>query len=216
MVCFHFCFDLTYFQLAGFDFYNDPFWIYSRIVILSAFLVLVGASLWLSHESGIDFKKAWRRVLVIVANAALVSVATYAMFGGRWIFFGVLHFIAIASILGLPLVRHRLLALGVGCVCLWAGSLSNAIFDQPWLRWVGFMTHKPGTEDYVPLMPWFGVVATGIFLGPLLKHVSVAWNPRSSGWRLAAGAGRHTLLVYMVHQPILIGLLKLYLTAARS
>jgi uncharacterized membrane protein len=74
------------------------------------------------------------------------------------------------------------------------------------------MTHKPATEDYVPVIPWFGVVLIGIFLGnclqrrPALQFVRTIQLPGS----LAAGlalTGRHSLLIYMLHQPIMLGLL---------
>ncbi len=84
------------------------------------------------------------------------------------------------------------------------------LFDQPWLNWVGLMTHKPATEDYVPLFPWLGVVLLGISVGCWLA--SRGFEPLKP---LARGAptwltwlGRHSLLVYMVHQPILLGVLR--------
>ena len=141
MIGFHLCFDLSYFGLADFDFYRDPFWLNARIFILSAFLGLVGVSLWLVHGTEVCIGRAGKRIGIIACNAVLVSVATYLMFGERWIFFGVLHFIAVASLLGLLLVRSPPLALGAGVLCLWVGQYAHPLFDQPGLRWIGFMTH---------------------------------------------------------------------------
>jgi uncharacterized membrane protein len=216
MVAFHFCFDLSYFGLANLDFYQDPFWLNARIFILGSFLGLVGVGLWLAHSTEVPIGRAGKRIGIIACNAVLVSVATYLMFGERWIFFGVLHFIAAASLLGLLLVRSMPLALGAGMLCLWGGQYADPLFDQPGLRWIGFMTHKPATEDYVPLIPWFGVVALGIVAAPMLKMVGAAWRPRGRGWRAVSTAGRHTLLIYMLHQPLLIGAIKLFVAVTTA
>ena len=76
------------------------------------------------------------------------------------------------------------------------------------------MTHKPLTEDYVPLLPWFGAVLIGMFLtrraearGWFEKYSEVEFrNPIAK--RLVF-AGRHSLIIYMLHQPIFIGLISL-------
>ena len=72
------------------------------------------------------------------------------------------------------------------------------------------ITHKPATEDYVPLLPWLGVVMIGIALGHWLSLQQFRpLRPLIPGSAaLAVWMGRHSLLVYMVHQPILIGLLR--------
>jgi uncharacterized membrane protein len=151
------------------------------------------------------------RLGYIAAGAALISLSSYLMFGPRWIFFGVLHFVAVASIVGLAFVRRPWLALPVGIgLILLDGLFSHAFFDQSALQWLGLMTYKPPTEDYVPLIPWFGVVLIGIFAGHwLLRHQAA--RPLVHGWsgsspaRLLAFAGRHSLIIYMLHQPVLIG-----------
>jgi uncharacterized membrane protein len=85
-----------------------------------------------------------------------------------------------------------------------------ALLDPPWLNWVGLVTHRPATEDYVPLFPWFGVVLVGISLGGWLTEKRRRAMQRISracpGW--LTWLGRHSLLVYMVHQPVMIGILR--------
>jgi len=105
MVVYHFCFDLSYFGLADFNFYQDPFWLHSRTFILSMFLLLVGVSLVLAGGRKLDSRRYMRRLALLIASAVLISVATWWMFGERFVFFGVLHFIALASVLGLLFVR---------------------------------------------------------------------------------------------------------------
>lgn len=213
MIAYHFCYDLSYFGFARFDFFNDPFWLHARTLILSLFLLVVGISLTLSTRGGVRLRPYLKRLVVIAGCAALISVTSHFMFGPRWIFFGVLHFIAVASVVGLVFVRRPRLALLSGIAMIALDRLfSHAFFDQAGLQWLGLMTHKPPTEDYVPLIPWFGVVLLGIFLGNRLwlREATSAlsrWQSRSPWTGLLTRAGRHSLLIYMLHQPLLLGLL---------
>jgi uncharacterized membrane protein len=214
MVAFHFSYDLSHFGFAAFDFHNDPFWLHARTFILSLFLLLVGISLVLSTRHGVRLRSMLKRLGLIVGCAALISLSSYLMFGPRWIFFGVLHFIALASVIGPPFVRMPWLALLLGMSLITLDRLfSSAVFDQNALQWIGLMTHKPPTEDYVPLIPWLGVVLIGIFLACILSSkTQPAWIQRLNATRPArwlAFAGRHSLLIYMLHQPLLIGILQI-------
>lgn len=213
MVAFHFCFDLSYFGLADFNFYEDSFWLNARTLILSSFLFLVGVSLVLATRSGLILTRYLRRLGYLLAAALLVSVATWWMFAERFVFFGVLHFIALASVLGLLFVRAGWLNLVLGvALILAANRYQSPWFDEPGRRWIGLMTHKPPTEDYVPLLPWFGVVLLGIFAGPAMRRLARRWQPHSAASPLdwLAFAGRHSLLIYLLHQPMLMGALVLY------
>ncbi len=221
MVAFHFCFDLAHFGFAGFDFYNDAFWLNFRTVILSLFLLLVGVSLVLATQRGVNARRFAQRLLRVGGSAALVSVGTWWMFADRFVFFGVLHFITLASVLGLLFVRKPVVAVVLAVALLIIGNgLQLPWFDQPGWRWIGMMTHKPATEDYVPLLPWFGVVLAGIFVGDILSRrgrlqamngVLPAGHPLVRG---LAFSGRHSLLIYLLHQPVLFGLFSAYLAVA--
>ena len=138
MVIYHFCFDLSYYGLAGFDFYRDTFWLNARSFILSQFLGLVGVSLVLATSTGLNAKRYLRRLLLLLASAAFVSLSTWWMFGDRFVFFGVLHFIAVASVLGLLFIRAGWLNLflGVG-VIVFSLHYQSAWFDVPGWRWIG-------------------------------------------------------------------------------
>lgn len=213
MVGYHLCFDLNYFQLAAFDFYHGTFWLAAHFTIVSLFLLLVGISLHLATANGLRLAPYLRRLGVLAACAALVSASSYAMFPASGIFFGVLHFIAFASLLGLLFTRFYTVNLIVGMVWIAAGLLLQyPWFDQPGANWIGFMTHKPVTEDYVPLFPWFGVVLLGLFLGKTLA-LKGFWQKRASRQRgapparLLSWAGKHSLAIYMLHQPVLLGTL---------
>ena len=220
MVVFHFCFDLAYFELADFDFYRDPFWLNLRTFILSMFLGLVGVSLVLATRNGLDRKRYLKRLTLLVLSALAISASTWWMFGARFVFFGVLHFITVASVLGLLFLRFDWmnLLLGLGLIGF-AGNNSFNWFDQVGWRWIGLMTHKPATEDYVPLLPWFGVVLIGMFAARRLLRL--AWMQRLEHSlhdkrlvRILAFSGQRSLWIYLVHQPLLIGLISVYVRLA--
>lgn len=214
MIVYHFTFDLNYFQQVEIDFYNDPFWLAFRALIVSLFLGLVGVSLHLANWRGFDRRRYLRRLGVVAGCAGLVSLGSYLVFPDSMIYFGILHFIVVASILGLPMVRFHWLNLVLGIALIAAGlNLQHPFFDHPGLHWVGLMTHKPVTEDYVPLLPWFGVVLLGIFLGRCLYRdplpALARWRSRHPLVQVLALGGRHSLLIYMVHQPLFFALLGL-------
>ena len=213
MIVYHAAFDLNWFHIISADFNHDRFWLSFRDLIVSSFLLLVGVSLVLASRAGISPKRFWNRIALVGACAILVSVGSYVTFPKTFITFGILHCIVVSSILGWPLVRFPRAALIVGIVVIVVGvAIGLPLFDLPWLNWVGLMTHKPATEDYVPLLPWFGVVLVGISIGWWLlerrmhdlRQISRA-SPKWLTW-----LGRHSLLVYMIHQPIMMGLLRVF------
>lgn len=218
MIAYHFCFDLAFFHKLNADFNHEIFWLAARAVIVSLFLLLVGVSLNLAVSHSQFRQHFVRRQLRIGLCALIVSAASYAMFPQTFIYFGILHFIFVASLLGAALLRARLPVAAyaiLGALALWAGlGMSSPAFDAPALQWIGFMTHKPATEDYVPLFPWIGVVLLGIAAGRwlLARRAATAQTPAGGhGAVLRAGAwlGRHSLAIYMLHQPVLLGALYL-------
>jgi uncharacterized membrane protein len=217
MMGFHFCFDLNYFKLASFDFYFGPFWLAARAMIVTLFLLLVGVSLQLASTGRLNIRAYSRRLALLAACAGIVSASSYGIFPNSGIFFGVLHFILVASILGLIFTRFNYLNLMLGTGWILAGlAYQNAWFDQAWLNWIGFMTHKPVTQDYVPLFPWFGVVLLGLFMGRWLAshETAAAWKGVGKLPLTLLWLGRHSLVVYMLHQPLLLGALYLVSIAA--
>jgi uncharacterized membrane protein len=217
MIVYHFAFDLRFYGVTASDFEHDPFWLGFRAIIVSLFMGLVGMSLVLADRAGASAAHFWRRVAVIGACALAVTAASAIAFPRSFIYFGILHCIAVASVLAWPFVRWPAAAFGVGAAIIVAGlTLSSPVFDNPVLSAVGFVTHKPLTEDYVPLAPWAGVVFIGIGLGNLLARQSFRiLAPLIQAPPLLFWLGRRSLAVYMVHQPILLGLLWLALHAVR-
>ncbi len=212
MAVFHFCFDLNHFGLIRQDFYSDPLWTGQRSAIVGLFVFCVGLGQAVALEQAQGWTRFWRRWAQIAGCALGVSVGSWVMFPQSFITFGVLHGIAVMLIL------LRLLAPAGGW--LWPMGLAawlmpmliqHPFFDSRWTHWIGLVTHKPITEDYVPLLPWLGVALWGLAAGRwalrrrrgLLSAPMPAWL-RAPG-RLLAALGRWSLSFYMLHQPVLIG-----------
>ena len=209
MIGYHFAFDLRLFGITSSDFYRDPFWLNSRTLILSSFLLLAGVSLVLAQRSASGRAGFRRHVVQIGACALLVSVASYLAFPARFIWFGVLHAIAVSLVLVRPLVPHPRIALVAGIAVIAAGNLLTfAAFDRPALGWLGFMPERPATDDYVPLLPWTGVMLVGIAAGhALIRGDFRLLAPFARLPAILSWMGRHGLAVYMLHQPLLLAAL---------
>ena len=222
MVAYHFSFDLAYYGRLHADFNHDLLWLTARAAIVSMFLALVGLSLALSAAQHRGLRHFVSRQFRIGLCAAAVSAGSYVMFPRSFIFFGILHFIFVASLIGAAMLRSSVPAavfavLGVLALVLGL-QVSTPLFDAAPLQWMGFMTHKPVTEDYVPLFPWIGVVLLGIAAANWLP---AAWTTPRAGQSLKAAGGlgrieagcawmgRHSLLIYMLHQPLMLGVLYL-------
>ncbi|MFM2058232.1 MAG: hypothetical protein RLY71_2617 [Pseudomonadota bacterium] len=216
MATFHFCFDLSHYGLlAGQNFYRDPLWIWQRVCIVSLFLCCAGTgqALALQGPAGWASARFWRRWGQIAACALLVSIGSYWMFPRSFITFGVLHAVALMLLLLrllAPLPSVWLFGLALLALLLPHG-LQSPFFDTRWTNWVGLVTHKPITEDYVPLLPWLGVMLLGLLLGRCVLQggAGVAWlaGALPRGLHPLAVLGRWPLSFYMLHQPVLIGLI---------
>jgi uncharacterized membrane protein len=103
-------------------------------------------------------------------------------------------------------------SLAAGLAAITAPFLFHStLFDPPWLLWLGLGEALPNTLDWRPLLPWAGVVFLGLGLARAPGVMARLTSPKR--WRAASGAsralcfaGRHSLPIYLVHQPILIGL----------
>lgn len=212
MVVFHFCFDLNHFGWLQppHNFSRDLLWTGQRTLIVSLFLLCAGAGQALALQAGLSWPRFWRRWAQVAGCALLVSAGSALMFPRSWISFGVLHGMALMLVLArlaAPL-GWRLWPLGALLVLL-PMVVQHEVFDSRWTNWVGLVTRKPVTEDYVPLLPWLGVMLWGLAAGQwLLAHARQQLAaPLPPVLAPLATLGRWPLLVYMLHQPLLIGAL---------
>jgi len=213
MAGFHLCFDLNLYGLMPpQNFYRDPFWLQQRTGIVSLFLFCAGAAQALAIASGggrLD-ARFWRRWAQIAACAVLVSVGSAIMFPKSWIGFGVLHGIAVMLVLtrlAAPL-GPWLWPLGALAIAL-PRLVQHPFFNQPFAHWTGLVTKKPVTEDWVPVLPWLGVMLWGLAAGQWLlahRHALLS-GPLPRAAAPLALLGRWPLSFYMLHQPVFLGVI---------
>jgi uncharacterized membrane protein len=213
MAIYHFAWDLEFFGYADPGMTAQGGWKFFARAIASSFLFLVGVSLFLGHGDGIRWPSFWRRFAMVAGAAAAITLATWFAIPQGFIFFGILHQIALASLLGLAFLRlpwPLLLVLAAAFVAA-PHFLRAEAFDHPVWWWSGLSLAMPRSNDYVPVFPWFGAVLCGMAAARLAKASGALETlagvplPRWSG--VLGLAGRHSLLVYLVHQPVLIAAL---------
>ena len=227
MTAYHFAFDLNHFGWIHQDFYRAPVWTVQRTCILSLFLLCAGLGQSLAVAQGQSWRQFWVRWAQVAGCAVLVSVGSRFMFPNSWIYFGVLHGMAVmllvcrvTALWGRWLWLAGALTLGVWLLAptLHASWSAMAIFDAKPLSWLGLASVKPVTEDYVPVLPWMAVMWWGMALGQSgAARSTLARLIASAGAvsRPLAWLGRWSLSWYMLHQPVLMGALML-LAALKS
>lgn len=211
MAIFHFTFDLMLFGHIAANTVYQGGWPWFARGIASSFLILSGISLWLAHGQAIRWSAFLRRFAMVAGAAVLVSVATYYTMGAVWIRWGILHMIAAGSLIGLLFLRLPVtLTLAVAAIAFAAPHLWRApAFDHPALVWLGLATTPIVTMDYEPVLPWLCPVLVGIALARLMARAGIwaslsLWTPGRLG-RTLAWPGRHSLAIYLIHQPVLFG-----------
>lgn len=220
MTVFHFCFDLSHFGLWPQNFRVDPFWTTQRTLIVSLFLFCAGLGQAIALHQGQGWLRFGRRWLQIAGCALLVTAGSLVMFPGSYIHFGVLHGMAamllvarVTAAWGSWLWLAGLMALALpplfqqALPVVWPEAAS--VFNSKALNWLGLVTRKPFTEDYVPVLPWLGVLWWGLACGQWLlsAHTRAIQSPLPDGLAPLATLGRWSLSYYMLHQPVMIGLL---------
>lgn len=216
MAIYHFAWDLEFFGYAdpGMTAYGN--WKLFARCIASSFLFLVGVSLVLAHAKGIRWPGYFRRLAMVAAAALVITVATWFATPDTFIFFGILHHIALASVLGLAFLRVPpvLTLVAAALVVVAPQYLRSEAFNHPALVWIGLSTANPRSNDFVPLFPFFGAVLAGIGVAGLALRAGLIEKMS----RLQPGAwsrplsffGRHSLAFYLIHQPVLISLVWLF------
>jgi uncharacterized membrane protein len=212
MAVYHFCWDLGYFGLIDADVSLDLPWRWAAHLIAGSFLALVGVSLVLASRGGIRWRPYLRRLVTIVVAGLAVVAVTWWLFPDAFIFFGILQVIAVSSVLGLAFLRLPWWATAIAAAAVFAAPhvLASPAFNHPALWWTGLLTVYPATNDFEPVLPWFGAVLVGIAAarlalprgGPVLAR----WRGTGPLGRALRWSGRHSLVIYLLHQPVLFGI----------
>lgn len=206
MIIFHFSFDLDYFGLVKIDIVNAPFWYFFPRLIVFLFLFAVGIALSLAHKNNIRWKSFIHRLLLIIFWAIIISITTYYFFPDSWIYFGTLHSIAVVSVMSLPFLKRPWESLAIA-LCLFIPSIFWD-YNLPWIQ----LSHT--SWDYISPFPWVGASLLGIFATH--KKIHMLNIPNNKLTKSLNYLGKHSLFIYLIHQPILFGLLMLTIKIIRS
>ncbi|WP_421593747.1 DUF1624 domain-containing protein [Shinella sp. M27] len=215
MAIYHFTWDLGFFGYIEPETATTGGWRIFARVIAGSFLFLVGFSLVLGQRKGFHARPFFIRLGKIGGAALIITIATWFAFRETFIFFGILHAIAAASVLGLLFLRLPVIVTLVAAAAAVAAPLylRAPLFDHPALWWVGLSVNIPRSNDYVPLLPWIAPVLLGIVFAKLFAASTLPERLAGFGgltnvrWKtLLEAAGRHSLAIYLIHQPVLIAL----------
>jgi len=219
MTVYHFCFDLNYFGWITQDFFHDPFWTWQRTGIVSLFLLCAGAGQALAVRQAQSWLRFGRRWAQVAGCALVVSAASYVMYPQSFIYFGVLHGMALMLLVvrltvhwgawlwllgGLAIASKFIAAYAVST---WAGL--QFLNEKGWSI-LGWVSQLPVTQDYVPVFPWLGLMwwgaaaAQGLLAKRAVWVVGDVWP--AMGW--LTWLGSWSLAWYMFHQPVMLALMQ--------
>jgi uncharacterized membrane protein len=206
MIIFHFSFDLNLFGFVQFDIIREPFWYAFPRIIVFLFLFSSGMALSLAHQDNIKWKPFFNRLLLIIFWAVVISLSTYFLFPEHWIYFGTLHAIAVVSVMSLPFLKHPKTALLMALLLF----IPSITLDKtlPWIE----LPHS--SWDYISPFPWLGASLFGIFAAH--KGFHKVMLPENTFIKSLNYLGKHSLFIYLVHQPILFGAFSLIMKLKRG
>lgn len=219
MILFHLLYDLNYLGVYNLNLHSG-FWLFFARATATIFILLVGISLTLSFSRtktirGKIYLKYLKRGLKVFSWGLVITLMTCIFLRDCFVVFGVLHLIGISIILAYPFLKLRFWNLLLGIVFISLGIyLKDLTFGFPWLIWLGLTPDNVCAVDFFPIFPWFGVVLIGIFVGNSLypgatRKLNLCDQSNSFIIRSFCFLGRHSLLIYLIHQPLLITLLYL-------
>lgn len=211
MTIYHLVWDLDHFALVPAGITTSGWFRLAAHAIAVSFLFISGLSLAIASRRGLDAGKFLLRLAKITGAAVAVTIATWFAFPHAFVAFGILHCIAAASVISFPFARlpwWAALTTGALLIALPLLIQSPALDATNW--WLGLGTREPVTFDWRPVLPWSGYMLLGLAAGKLLPTgTRPSTEPRQTAGpaRAFCFIGRHSLAYYLLHQPILFGLL---------
>jgi len=210
MITFHFAFDLMYFGFAKSDLIYQPDWRLFERMIAFSFLFIAGLSLFITHGSLINWNSFIKRYGVTAICAVLISAVTYVLFNGDMIRFGILHAISVSGLISLLLLKLNSFFLALLAVIIF---LINLLIPQPvegdyFWQWLIYTDETPHSLDYRPIIPWITPFIFGMASYQLFKKWGLLETSNTIIYRelsILSWLGRNSLIIYLIHQPILFG-----------
>ena len=149
--------------------------------------------------------------MILTTIALIISFVTYVFFYEQRISFGIIHFFAVSTLLGLPFIRLWSWNMIVGILCLIIGyCMSHISIDSDLFIPLGLISLDYYSADYYPIFPWFGYYLIGYGVASWLClsgyfDTLFAWSYLIL--RPISYVGRHSLWIYVLHVPILYGMM---------
>lgn len=207
MVIYHVVFDLDFLRIADIGLHELP-WILFQRLIGTMFLLLVGVSLVLSDRRNPDYMHHARRAAKLGIVALAITLVTWIYPHDGFIRFGIIHLIAVSALIAPLFLRLGPINIVIGIALIVSGLKINYT-DIDYMFWLGWIRPDYMAFDHYPLVPWFGVVLIGLELGNRID----SWKRRVPVSRLLSYLGRNSLSIYLAHQPVILGILMLWLMA---
>jgi len=200
MIAYHFGYDLVLFVGA------PPALIFNPILdILQPFFA--GVFIFLSGISCRFSKSNLKRGLQMLGAACVITLVTYSI--GYPVWFGIIHFLGAAAVI-FALLRPALdkisrpvqLALYI-VLYICVIQFTSRTYDISWLWWLGFRPEGWGSADYFPILPWIFIYLCGSLAGTYITEKRLPEKFYTFKVPVLATIGRNTMLIYLVHQPVL-------------
>jgi len=227
MVFGHLLWDLDYFGLAPM---NSGIYTFLQKTVPPLFFLLVGMSLIVSKkkienktlkDEEAYYKRLVVRGLKIFSLGMCITIGTLIFMPERVVLFGVLHCIGLSIVLIVPFLKYRNYALPFTLFIIFAGTIITQYpVENPNILHLTIGLHQTDvwtyTLDYFPLIPWFGICLLGLVVGDWLYcgNKRAFRMPELSRYRPAKvfqWVGQHSLVIYLLHQPIIAGALSVFL-----
>lgn len=215
MMAYHLAYDLQVFYGWGIVNIFGLGWTTLERVTASLFLSLTGLCFMISWQRSTSTIKYLRRGVKILCYGFVVSIATYIVDPDSFVRFGILHLIGVATII-LPLfIRFGRLNLLIGIgVIMMSLLIPSMMTETSMLLPLGLRPFGFQSVDYFPFIPWFGVILIGVSMGHIVVRsperytfISPINKDSALPLRILRTISAHSLEIYMVHQPVLLGIL---------
>lgn len=170
------------------------------------FLGLVGVSIFLSQK---NFSQQCVRAFKIFLCGMLVTLATYFVAPDEYVKFGVLHFIAVAIPIVYFFKKRPKAAILFAIFSFFLGRYFSSLnVESPYLFWLGLVRNDFASLDFFPIFPWISAPLIGMLLaGWIYKKREPTKLSFLAKIPVLMLLGRHSLAIYLLHQPILLGLI---------
>jgi uncharacterized membrane protein len=203
MIIFHILFNLEYFYEMPVN-YSQGYINMLGSIGASIFILISGISTFFSRNS-------FRRGLLVFSVAIFINLATYIFNSEEYIVFGILHLISICMLISpvLKKLNKFWLLILMAVLILISIALSNVKVDNNYFFMFGLTNEDFTSLDYYPLLPWSLFFVAGIFLGKTIYRDKKSIFPFQVKDNFISLLGRHSLVIYVVHQPVILAIMSL-------